>query len=184
MVRDYARSDADALTAVYRSAFDDRHPMAGGFHNYAVATRRAGGRLWVIAAEEPFGYAAVFPVPGLPHIVDLVCAIASERRGWGYGSRLIARVLADLAGGSVRQVAHRVESLASPAAGFLRRLGFQLEHEEWILQLDPLHAPRAQPPDSSLRIVTLPRQEAIRLFQQLYEASFAGLSWYQPFSTP
>lgn len=180
MIRSYRREDAASLAQVYTALHPGRPLRAAGFHAYVAAA--LPGHAWTIADEQPFGYAVVFAVPGLPHVVDLACGIAPDRQRQGFGSRLLARVLDDLRGTAVSQVACQVPSLESAAALFLRHNGFVLEHEEWQLRLADLATAPLPQPQPGVAIGTWPRREAIPLLQVLYEQSFAGLPWAQPYS--
>ena len=179
MIREYIRDDAAYLAPIY-SALNPRQPLStAGFHGYA----RTASHVWTILAREPAGYAAVFAVPGLPHVVDLECAVAADRRRQGLGSRLLAHVLAELRSTAVRAgLPISYEDLNSPAARFLRHNGFVIEHEEWQLRLDDLRKPPIPPTVAGLSVVTLPRSQAVPLFQRLYSGSFENLPWAQPFS--
>jgi mycothiol synthase len=178
MIREYARDDAVYLASIYNDVNPRRTLSTAGFHGYA----RAAGHVWTILEEGPAGYAAIFPVPGLSHVVDLECVIAPERRRQGLGSRLVAHVLAELQGTAVRQVSCQVDDLDSPAAHFLRHNGFGIEHQEWQLRLDDMSNMPIPSSAADLSVVTLPRGRAVPLFQRLYTESFSGLPWDQPFS--
>ncbi len=143
-----------------------------------------GEHAWVIEEEgKVVGYTAVSPVPGLDGVFSLTGAIASNRQRQGLGSRLLAHTLREASQLNMRQLSHSVTDLNSSAAHFLRRHGFFIEHEEWLLQLaDFTRLPTAVPPPSC-RIQTFPaRREAAQQFQSLYDQSFGGKPWHQPYS--
>jgi mycothiol synthase len=97
------------------------------------------------------------------------------------GGKLLTRLLGDLKGNEVRTVTHAVKSLDSPAALFLRKHHFFIEHQEWRLALEDLEElPPVELP-AGFRIDTFPLPVAIRHFRRLYDAIFAGLPWYQPY---
>lgn len=146
-----------------------------------------GGFAWVIGpADEPqrlMGYATVAPVPGLPGVGDLDCWIAPARRRQGWGSHLLRAVLAGLQTTDYTQVTHAVTHLAEPKALFLRAHGFTVEHRECILRLTEVGSVTAvtsPPPGVTLR--TFERAAAIANFCHVYDASFQGLPWYQPYT--
>lgn len=145
-----------------------------------------GGQAWVILegeGEKVLGYASLTPVPGLPEIGELDCFITPDRRCQGMGGTLLEKLIEDVTSTGIRQLSHPVSSLASSAAGFLRAHRFYLEHEEWRLErgdLDRL-SPFALP--AACHFQTLGQKEAIRQFRALYELSFGGTLWYQPYTS-
>ena len=181
MIRRYAPTDAVTLAPIHSAVFADDPLSAADFHDYLAAMLVSGGSAWVIVDGQPLGYALTTPVPGLPHIADLKGCIAPAWRRQGLGSRLLRRVLTDLAGSEAQQVAHAVEDLGSVAALFLRANDFFVEHEEWLLCLDDLkQLPRAE--RTGAVVTTLPRNTAIADFAGLYGSSFSGRPWNQPFN--
>ena len=141
------------------------------------------GRVWVIfAAGQPVGMASVAPLPGLPGLYELDGFIAPAWQRRGLGSHLLQQVLADLQGTAVRQISRAFADLQSPAAQFLRRHNFTIEHEEWLLTKDNLADCLPPANRSDLSWDTLPHAQASRLFCRLYDASFRAFPWYQPYS--
>ena len=142
-----------------------------------------GGRGWVAwMGDQPVGYLAATPVPGLDGVFDLHAYVASSLRRRGIGSHLVQAALDDLAAAGARQLSHAVESLESPAAHFLRSHDFYVEHEEWRMErpnlddLPPLHL------SPGCRRQTVGWAEAVSRFRALYDRAFASTSWYQPYA--
>ncbi|MDX1665556.1 MAG: GNAT family N-acetyltransferase [Candidatus Promineifilaceae bacterium] len=160
-------------------------PQLRSLHPTAERLRgvtRHGGALWVAErGAQILAYAAVAPMPGLPGMRDLFGYVAPEQRRQGIGSALLRYCQEQMRQADARQLSHTVDSPDDPAAHFLRSHGFFFEHEEWILErrLDDL-PPVA--PSPTCRVEQLPRPEAVAAFLRLYEDSFAGLPWYQPYT--
>jgi ribosomal protein S18 acetylase RimI-like enzyme len=102
--------------------------------------------------------------------------------GGGGGGRLLAHVAAHAPALGARELSARVERLDDEAAVFLLRRGFAVEHEECLLELANLSALPPVPDAPGVAFVTLPRERAIAEFGRLYEQSFAGRPWSQPYS--
>ncbi|MCB9419252.1 MAG: GNAT family N-acetyltransferase [Ardenticatenaceae bacterium] len=136
--------------------------------------------VWLVEeAGRGVGYTAVIPVPGLEGIYNLDGGILSNYRRQGLGSRLLQHVLHEAPGLNIRQLSHSFTDLNSPAAHFLRRHNFFIEHEEWLMTLSPLlPCSPAHLPDCQIQTHPTP----IHLFRRLYDQSFGGTPWYQPYS--
>ena len=182
MIRPYRDADAGFLAPVHTAVFPDNPLSARALRSQMAALRSFGARIWVIGEPEPFGYAYTMPVPGLPHIVDLKGGIAPAQQRKGFGSRLLAGILSDLRLTAVRQVSHQLHDLDSAAGRFLQQNGFFIEHEEILLRRGDLGDLPPQPVREDLTAVTLPRAEAVDTFYHLFQSSFSGLPWDQPFS--
>lgn len=146
---------------------------------FDAATGRAQIRLadgWLA------GEATVAALPGLPGHYELAGQIDLAWRRQGLGGRLLAFLLAELGKTAVTHLSHPVTDLDSPAAQFLRKRGFAIEHEEWLLRQPNLSdcPPPLTHPD--LAVKPLRRAQAIPLFCHLYEQSFTPFPWYQPYS--
>ncbi len=99
MIRSYDRGDAAALAAIVTTLFPQKRLSAAGFHSYLAAALHGHGRAWTMLDEDgTIGYAAVFPVPGLPQLVDLECIIMPQRQRQELGSALLGRVMDGFAG--------------------------------------------------------------------------------------
>lgn len=161
---------------------------ARAFRQHIQRIRDVNGRCWTLTRNhDPIGYLAIMPLPGLPGLVELEGGILPWLRRRGYGSHLLQTVidkLSDTAVGAtaVTQLSAPVPALDTPAARFLQRHGFFLEHEELRLER-PLTTPLPPPPsrpNCSVRAVSA--ETAVAHFPGLYDRSFAGTRWYQPFT--
>jgi len=139
-----------------------------------------GGRAWVLTMNGSIsGYAAVVPVPGLEGAMELEGFIRPDRRRQGAGSQLLAHLLDELKPSETRQISHCVTDLESAAAHFLRHHHFSSEHEEQAMIRTSL-ANLPSRPDADLRHFA--RSRAIPLFCELYDKSFSGFPWFQPYT--
>jgi mycothiol synthase len=182
MIRAYTQDDAPALFKIYNSVRKVLSERRESFRHGPDIVLSNGGKAWVVDVEKIcLGYATIAPYPGLEGIYELQIYIAPHMQRKGLGSQLWQEISNELAGSKVKQVAHAVHSLNRPAALFLLKQGFFVEHEEWEMILDLLQPlPQAEFPEG-YRPATYPRSKAITKFRQLYEDSFGGLPWYQPF---
>jgi mycothiol synthase len=127
------------------------------------------------------GYGSVTPVPGLSGVYDLDGFIAPAYRRQGMGSALLETIITLSAGRAVKQLSVLVASLETPAAIFLMRRGFLVEHQEHLLVLDDLSDLPAVNLDQGFGLKTFDQPEAIVHFRRLYEASFGDQAWFQPY---
>jgi ribosomal protein S18 acetylase RimI-like enzyme len=81
----------------------------------------------------------------------------------------------------VEQITHPVKSLASEAALFLLSQNFFVEHQEWWMELIDLSASEPARLPAGFYLQTFPSHLAISRFRHLYEESFGGRPWYQPY---
>ncbi len=153
------------------------------------------GRFWTLTQRaQPIGYAALLPLPGLPHLFELTGGITPEFRRQGAGSFLWRTLRAELArtaaaagsGQSVPQITHTVSGLDTPAACFLQHHHFTLEHEEWTMQLDDLPAasfpPSPIPSNLPGTLKSWGQAVAGRSLPSLYKRCFTGRPWCQPYT--
>lgn len=176
-IRSWRKTDTAVLRQIHRLITSDQ-PFP--------ATRH----LWLVEDEgQVVGYTAVSPVPGLPGVYNLEGGILPAHRRQGLGSRLLQHVLHEAPALNVRQLSHCVTDLNSPTAHFLRHHHFFIEHEEWLMQLPDLRQLNLPVHVENLRIHPLTRSPAhpftsspLHLFCQLYDQSFGGAPWYQPYS--
>lgn len=184
MIRPYKQGDTPALFKIYNSAGMGQPERRVAFRRGLAMVLSNGGKAWVVDVEEVcLGYATIAPYPGLDGIFELQVYVAPDMQRKGLGSQLWQQIRNELAGSKVKQVAHAVRSLNRPAALFLLKQGFFVEHEEWEMILDLLlPLPQAVIPEG-YRLATYPRSQSITKFRQLYDDSFRGLPWYQPFSS-
>ncbi len=138
---------------------------------------------WVICAEEePVGYACVAPLPGLPGQYDLDVMIARAWQRQRLGSQLIDFLKQELVGSDVKNLSWGVPDAQPGLAEFLLHNGFTVDHEEQILARPHLDNLPPRPNRSHLTIKTFSRRKAIQLFCRLYESSFSGHPWHQPYT--
>jgi mycothiol synthase len=176
----YQPADAPDLMTIWAVEPPVEPLTAPALERWLAAMVADGGRGWLARQDSravAFGWTE--RVPGLPGVLSLNGFVANARRRQGIGGALLARIVAETGPG--HQLSYPVTHLASPVARFLGQNGFTLEHSELRLLLtDPpdLDAP-ALP--AGLSLVTHSGDRAARLFRQLYQASFAGHPWYQPY---
>lgn len=182
MIRLYVPADAPKLAAIHNRVYPDEHYSVLGFNEYVEGIRSLGGFFWVITNPVPAGYGSIAPVPGLQGISELAGCIAPEQQRKGLGSRLLAGMLDGLRGSDIQQLSFSVDRLDSPAALFLRGHNFFVEHEEWILRLDEMAKLPQRSCPGEIKLQTYSRKTAVSLFCKLYEESFTGLPWNQPFA--
>jgi GNAT superfamily N-acetyltransferase len=182
MIRAYEPGDTAVLTAVHNTLYPDNRYTPAGWQKYMEAIEE-GGRTWVATSNQtPIGYAAVLPVPALPGLVEMEGFIVPARQRQGWGTRLLQHICQEVAGTGITQLSHAVPSLDTPAAHFLLKNHFFIEHEEWTMELNPIHNSQFTIHHSQLAFKSYPHQTAVPLFLQLYTASFTGLPWDQPFT--
>lgn len=142
-----------------------------------------GGRVWVAARGRRLaGYAMIDPVPGLPGVYDLTGGIVPARRRQGLGTKLLRHVQEAAAGIEINQLSCRVADLEDEITRFLLRRGFHIEHEECLLTLDDFSQLPPLAEESRSELVVFPREEAVAHFLRVYDDSFSGLPWSQPYS--
>lgn len=143
----------------------------------------SGGRAWVVAQGRRLaGYATADPVPGLPGVYDLVGGIVPARRRRGLGTRLLRHVQAAASGAGIGQLSCRVESLDDETALLLLARDFYVEHEECLLELSATHELPAIADEPQSEVLTLPQERAVSEFRSLYDDSFGGTPWSQPYT--
>lgn len=181
-IRPYTSPGAAATLAVYKALFPQNQPTLPAWQGQ-MQWVQANGRAWVLAvAEKVVGYTAVLPVPGLPGLVELEGGILPGWQRQGLGGRLLQHLVGELAGTAVRQLSVAVPALDTPAARFLIKHRFFVEHEEQMMTRSLALPLPARPPAASQVCRSYPRAEAITHFLRLYQASFGGTPWDQPFS--
>jgi len=166
----------------YTSAGDDALTHLHSARRLREAAQQ-GGRGWVAwMGDEPVGYLTATPVPGLAGVLDLYAYVVPGLRRRGIGSQLLQEAVDGLAAAGARQLSHGVESLGGPAARFLRRHNFYVEHEEWRMERPDLEdlPPLSLPPGCCQQ--TYERVQANARFRALYDRSFRATRWYQPYA--
>jgi ribosomal protein S18 acetylase RimI-like enzyme len=182
-IRDFRPDDAAALFVVAAAIEGLDAGQLVAWTQDIEERVESGARVWLLARGRRLaGYALVEPLPGLPGVFDLSGGVVAARRGRGLGGRLLAHVAAQAPALGARELSARVEALDDEAAVFLRRRGFSLEHEECLLELSDLSELPPVPDAPSVAVVSLPRDRAIAEFIRLYDQSFTGRPWSQPYT--
>lgn len=182
-IRPFQPSDAGALLPTYNSAHPEDKLSVSTLSRRMESLTTSGGFAFLMG-DGPVvaGYAMVTPVPGLAGIVELEGYVTPEKRRQGLGSQLLEHLINWLRGKRVTQISCGFSSLDSPAAYFLRRHHFFIEHEEIVLrQPDLSHLPAIPISDPEVALKRFKRSQAITHFLELYEQSFGEQPWYQPY---
>ncbi len=138
---------------------------------------------WLLWEEEELrGYAAIFPTPGLPGVGELHGEVQAEACRRGAAAQLLDALVEGAEADAVQTLAYAVNSLDSREALVLQEYGFQVGHEEWQMAGVVPPAEGKAPLPRGYDVRTLPRAQAIELFLELYDESFAPTAWYQPYS--
>jgi mycothiol synthase len=174
-IRNFTTSDVAALVQIYNSLYPES-PRTAVFLQREL-DRAVYVRVMTIG-DEVVGYTAVWPVSGLPEIVEIDGFIAPPRQRQGLGSRLLRQLLADFQSRAPLQLSWQTNSLDTPGAYFLQKHGFSLEHEEWLMELTDW----CGLPPAAVSLQTFDRATAVTQFLRLYDASFSHTPWYQPFT--
>lgn len=152
-------------------------------HHIHQTIEQTDGRFWTLTHQsQPIGYAALLPLPGLPHLFELTGGIAPAFQRQGAGSFLWHAVRATVQGTTVQQITFTTDDLATPAARFLQHHQFELEHEEWTMQLENVATAVFNPTSLPGKLQKVDRATAVRTLPQLYKRSFAHTAWFQPYS--
>ncbi|MCP4420031.1 MAG: GNAT family N-acetyltransferase [Chloroflexi bacterium] len=147
--------------------------------------QQANGRFWTITQQQqPIGYAALLPIPGLPHLLELVGGIDPNFQRQGAGSLLCRFIKEAVLETAVQQITATVSNLNTPTAHFLYRHQFSFEHEEWTMELVDLQTAVLPTPASlPCHLQTVERETAVHILPTLYQRCFAHTPWLQPYST-
>ena len=183
-VRPYHSSDAAVLLNLYNTLQTGEIESSQQFSLRMEIYESTGGIAWVLEDDgEIHGYATLTSVPGLDGVYELGGGVDPDRRRRGLSSAFLKQIIEQHRGGNVRQISHPVESTSSPVALFLRKHGFQVEHSEWGMSLDDLShiKPVIVPEEYELR--RYPNPITFKWFRDLYDSSFLGLPWYQPYQS-
>lgn len=182
MMRLFHADDSHDVAAVHNAVFPKDFFSPSEFAHYVFGMRVFGGQVWVLNDDFVCGYASVSPIPGLQGVAEIDGCIAPKMQRKGLGTQLWQGVRDHLMGSSIKQVSHGLQSLHSSAALFLKKQGFFVEHEERILFFDDWANFQTLQIPIEFKILSFTRDKAIPLFCDLYERSFAGLPWYQPYT--
>lgn len=165
----------------YRAA--DQHMLERRWPQAPTAPDLRSAPAWVLLESgELRGYAALFPVPGLPRVFQLCGEVLAQACRQGGAAQLLEALLQSLEPDSVGQITYDVASLEESAARFLQERGFRRGHEEWRMERELPPGTGSQPLPDGYELRTLPYQKAINNFLRLYEESFSPTPWYQPYS--
>ena len=183
-IRALGRSESFSLAMLWRQIYPGQRTDAYRLVAKVARLREGGGRAWILrCGASVAGYASVAPTPGLEGVYELGGFVDPRRRRQGLGKHLLYTVIDDLDGGDARQLYCPLASRDSPAAQFLLASGFYLEHVERYLILDAFdHLPPVRLGEG-YGLKAYERAEAITSFRRLYDASFSGSPWYQPYET-
>ncbi|MEM7335458.1 MAG: GNAT family N-acetyltransferase [Chloroflexota bacterium] len=139
---------------------------------------------WVLVQDgRPCGFGMVVAIPGLSGLYQLIGAVAPSRRRQGVGSQLLARMMDDLQDTAVKQLSYPVTDITTPAAQFLQKQKFFVEHAERSMtcQLSEI-AQQQTNHQLNLTISIVHPGEVIDVLPSLYDQCFAETAWYQPYS--
>lgn len=182
-IRDATPDDSAALFVVQAAIAPIAADQLLPWTQEMEAKLESGSRAWVAARGRRLaGYGLIDPLPGLPGVYDLSGGVVPAYRRRGLGSRLLQRAREVAGEVGVGVLSCRVESLQDETAAFLLSRGFALGHEECSLELtvlDDLPQPALEP---GAQMITLPRQQAIAAFLQIYREAFDGKLWSQPYT--
>ena len=143
----------------------------------------SGGRAWAVGrGRRLVGYAIVDPVPGLPGVFDLEGGIVPARRRQGLGTMLLRHLQREAGKANVRQLSCRVAGLEDETAQFLLKRDFHVEHEECLLELADLNGLPPLPDRLPIELRAFPQVQAVSEFDRIYEESFSGMPWSQPYT--
>ncbi len=181
-IRHYQQADHHQLWRLLVDAAEQWVASARRLDEQLAAIQDRGGRAWLLYQNEILaGYALVDPIPGLDGIGELQGCITLSFRRQGLATYLLAHLVEDLSDLTLRLITHSVDRLDSPAGRFLQKQGWFIEHEEVKMRFDvSSDIPKAElPPD--YQVITLPLPVVAYTFRSLYERSFGGSGWYQPY---
>ncbi len=182
VIREYTPDDAASLFVLHASIVPTDSGQMVAWTQQLEDKIAVGGRVLVMVdGRRLVAYAALEPLPGLPGLWDLTGGTAVPWRRRGYGSQLLEAVKEQAAGAGARHLSSMVMTLTNEPARFLLERDFYVEHEECLLELD-ISRPAPATPPSAATVITYNRREAMAHFLSVYEASFDGLPWSQPYS--
>ncbi len=143
----------------------------------------SGGRAWAVGrGRRPAGYAMIDPVPGLPGVFDMEGGIVPARRRRGLGTMLLSHLQREAGQAKVRQLSCRVAGLEDETAQFLLKRDFHVEHEECLLELSDMDGLPPLPDRLPIELRAFPQAQAVSEFGRIYEESFSGMPWSQPYT--
>jgi len=180
MIRGFLNSDTSSLALIYPQIHPKRPFSPHQIKSHFQHILESNGRIWTLTqTNKLIGYAAVFPVPGLPNLAEIEGGIIPSKQRQGFASQLLQHIIATINGSAIQQISHSVSNLDSPTAKFLQHHNFFIEHEELHLQLNDLHTCTLPPAPCPLHLIA--HETAVSTFPTLYDQSFAGTRWHQPY---
>ncbi len=148
------------------------------FAYFEIPTFASTAHGWVLEDAYLIGYAAIDPVPGLPHICDLYGFIDPAFRRRGYGSQFLKFVISQAnAIGGVRQLSVSIDSTIEDSIPFLKKRDFYYEHLEYEMS----RSVKGDIRPTGFDLKCLPSYQAAQQMIRLYDVCFQTLAWYQPY---
>lgn len=180
-IRDFRSTDSRYLAQIYPQIYPKRPFSPNQIKSHIQRILDSNGRIWIITHQNTLiGYAAVYPVPGLPTLAEIEGGIIPTKQRQKFASQLLHHIINTLQHSTIQQISQNVANLDTPAAKFLQHHNFFIEHEELHLQLDDLQSCTWQLQPCTLQYVD--RETAVSTFPTLYDQSFTGTPWHQPYS--
>ncbi len=181
-IRHYQRTDRHQLWRLLVDATEHWATSARRLDEQLEAIRDRGGQAWLLFRNEMLaGCALVDPIPGLVGMGELQGCITPSFRRQGLATYLLTHLIADMSDLDLGLITHPLDKLESPAGRFLQKQGWFIEHEEIKMRYGASGAiPKAELPPN-YEIKTLPLPIAVNTFRSLYERSFVGSAWFQPY---
>lgn len=180
-IREFGSGDALSPAPVYAQLHPERPLSPHQIKQHFQQILESNGRIWTITqTKEPAGYGAIYPVPGLPTLVEIEGGITPAKQRQGWATHLLQHIITTLKIGTIQQLSYSVSNLDTPAAHFLQHHHFFIEHEELHLELADLQTCHFPLPTSYLQLAD--HDTAVSTFPTLYDHSFAHTRWHQPYS--
>ncbi len=171
-------ADLASLAAIATAVFPSTTPL-----HLRQLMQQANGRFWMITQrQQPIGFATLQPIPGLPHLFELIGGIDPAYQRQGAGRFLWQHIKEAVAGTAVQQISSTVSDLNSPTARFLQQQQFVQTHEEWTMVLDKLPVKPQMPSPAACHLQKIEQETAVCTLPLLYQRCFAHTPWFQPFT--
>ncbi|KAA3664102.1 MAG: GNAT family N-acetyltransferase [Chloroflexi bacterium] len=181
IIQEFRDANSTPFVQIYTQIYPKRPFSSPHIKNHIQRILDGNGRIWTITQQNNLiGYAAVYPVPGLPNLAEIEGGIIPIKQRQGFASQLLHHIINVLHESTTQQISLTVSSLEAPAAHFLLHHNFFIEHEEHHLQLDNLQSQPLHLAPCTLHLA--PHETAVSTFPTLYDQSFAGTRWHQPYS--
>ncbi len=181
-IREFHNADTLSLAQIYLQIHPKRPFSPHQINQHFQHILDSNGRIWTITQPNKLiGYATIFPVPGLPNLIEIEGGIIPAKQRQGFASQLLQHIITTIKGSAIQQISHSVSNLDTPAAYFLQHHNFFVEHEELHLQLEDLQTYPL--PFAPFTLHLIDHETAVSTFPSLYDQSFAGTRWHQPYSS-